>query len=262
MKKLLFTLFMLLSFIEIMAQQITHTIQRGETIESIAKKYNVSVDALKKANPNISELFFVGLKLNIPSTQPIAETFNGNNVEIPKAVESTQERNNDVQSQQLLDNSSFVSNNALPSLNQPQEGGMEWAYEAIENGWGIGMNWVVSYFTFGGDLLLGKRGDFLKTNDGYELYIGGNYRYHITDFLYLEGRIIAGYYHWKTEYKDKGYKELNNSADEAFFGISPRAGLKYKKVAISAGYRWDWIKMKFKKENCLDRFTIGLTFIF
>ena len=80
--------------------------------------------------------------------------------------------------------------------------------------------------------------------------------------MYLEGRIIAGYYHWKTEYKDKGYKELNNSADEAFFGISPRAGLKYKKVAISAGYRWDWIKMKFKKENCLDRFTIGLTFIF
>lgn len=261
MKKLLFTMFMLLSFTGMMAQQITHTIQRGETIESIAQKYNVSEDALKKANPDISEMFFVGLKLTIPNVQPMAETINHNNVESPKAVESTQERNNDVQSQQLVDNNP-VSNNVLPSLNQPQEGGVEFAYEAVENGWGLGMNWTISYFVFGYDFLEGKKGDSFSRNDGYEIFIGGNYRYHLADFFYIEGRIIAGYYHWKTEYKAKGYKDLNNSVDEAFFGISPRAGIKIKKVAISAGYRWDWIKMKFKKENCLDRFTIGLTFIF
>lgn len=262
MKKLLFTMFMLLSFTGMMAQQITHTIQRGETIESIARKYNVSVDALKKANPDISEMFFVGLKLNIPNDQPIAETINHNKTEITKAVESTQERNNDVQNQQPVDNSSSVSNNVLPSLNQPQEGGYEIAYEAVENGWGIGMNGTISYFVFGYDLLERKRGDYFSSNDGYEIYIGGNYRYHLADFFYIEGRIIAGYYHWKTEYKAKDYKEFNNSVDEAFFGISPRAGIKIKKVAISAGYRWDWIKMKFKKENCLDRFTIGLTLMF
>lgn len=262
MKKLLTIAVMLLSFTALMAQQITHTIQRGETIESIAQKYNVSVDALKKANPDISELFFVGLKLNIPNAQPMAETVNQNKTEITKAVESTQERNNDVQIQQPVDNSSSVSNNVLPSLNQPQEGGVEFAYEAVENGWGLGLNWTVSYFVFGYDFLEGKKGDSFSRNDGYEIFIGGNYRYHLADFFYIEGRIIAGYYHWKTEFKAKDYKDLNNSADEAFFGISPRAGLKYKKVAISAGYRWDWIKMKFKKENCLDRFTIGLTLIF
>ena len=262
MKKLLTIAVMLLSFTALMAQQITHIIKRGETLESIAQKYNVSVDALKKANPDISELFFVGLKLNIPNAQPMAETVNQNKTEITKAVESTQERNNDVQIQQPVDNSSPVSNNVLPSLNQPQEGGVEFAYEAVENGWGLGMNWTVSYFVFGYDFLEGKKGDSFSRNDGYEIFIGGNYRYHLADFFYIEGRIIAGYYHWKTEFKAKDYKDLNNSADEAFFGISPRAGLKYKKVAISAGYRWDWIKMKFKKENCLDRFTIGLTLIF
>ena len=261
MKKLITIVVMLLSFTELMAQQITHTIQRGETLESIAQKYNVSVDALKKANPDISEMFFVGLKLTIPNVQPMAETINHNNVESPKAVESTQERNNDVQSQQLVDNNP-VSNNVLPSLNQPQEGGVEFAYEAVENGWGLGMNWTISYFVLGYDFLEGKKGDSFSRNDGYEIFIGGNYRYHLADFFYIEGRIIAGYYHWKTEYKAKGYKDLNNSVDEAFFGISPRAGIKIKKVAISAGYRWDWIKMKFKKENCLDRFTIGLTLIF
>lgn len=66
MRKLLLTLISLFSFAIAIAQQVTHTIQRGETLESIAKKYNVSVNALKRANPDAEELTYVGMKLVIP----------------------------------------------------------------------------------------------------------------------------------------------------------------------------------------------------
>ena len=69
MKKLFICLFMLLSFMSIMAQQVSHTVQRGETLESIAKKYNVSVYALTQSNPDAKEMFYVGMKLVIPSAK-------------------------------------------------------------------------------------------------------------------------------------------------------------------------------------------------
>ena len=69
MKKILVCLFMLLPFMSIMAQQVAHTVQRGETLESIAKKYNVSVYALTQSNPDAKDLFYVGMKLVIPNSK-------------------------------------------------------------------------------------------------------------------------------------------------------------------------------------------------
>lgn len=66
MKKLLIGILMLMSALVTQAQQVSHTIQRGETLESIAQKYQVSVDALKQANPDAIDVFYVGMKLNIP----------------------------------------------------------------------------------------------------------------------------------------------------------------------------------------------------
>ena len=144
---------------------------------------------------------------------------------------------------------------------QKQEGAFDVQYHAIDNGWGIGVSGGGSYFLFGYDYYFGKESEGMSSNMGMEIYAGGNYRYHITEYIYLEGRIFAGYYQWDTKFnKVKGYSIDDIKVREAFLGISPRAGLRYKKVAISAGYRWDWVKFKFKKENCLDRFNIGLTF--
>lgn len=69
MKKVLVCMFMLLPFMSIMAQQVSHTVQRGETLESIAKKYNVSVYALTQSNPDAKDLFYVGMKLVIPNSK-------------------------------------------------------------------------------------------------------------------------------------------------------------------------------------------------
>jgi LysM repeat protein len=44
----------------------THTVAAGETLYSIATRYGVSVDALKKANPGLSNSISVGQALNLP----------------------------------------------------------------------------------------------------------------------------------------------------------------------------------------------------
>lgn len=255
MKKILVCLFMLLPFTAIMGQQVSHTVQRGETLESIARKYNVSVYALKQANPDAKDLIYTGMKLQIPNEkstkkeqQDVQQTFsNENNNSQP--VSSIASYSN---SREISDYKDDSSNN------DGKAGGVDIQYHAIENGWGIGLNWVTSYFVFGYDYHFGKTGGGVSTNMGMEIYLGGNYRYFITDNFYVEGRIIGGYYEWDIKF-DKKVGLKDNSVKEAFIGLTPRAGLKFGKVAISAGYRWDWIKMEFKKENCLDRFTVGLT---
>ena len=57
------------------SQTVTHIVQRGETIESIADYYKVSVADINKTNPNADGIIYVGMKLNIPaSTSPKNET--------------------------------------------------------------------------------------------------------------------------------------------------------------------------------------------
>lgn len=68
MKKLLLTFVALLSFSFAMGQQQYHTIQSGETLESIAKKYKVSVDDLVQANPEALSKLYEGMQLTIPQS--------------------------------------------------------------------------------------------------------------------------------------------------------------------------------------------------
>lgn len=51
------------------AQTVTHVVERGETIETIAAKYGITTEALLKANPEAADFFFVGMKLQIPASE-------------------------------------------------------------------------------------------------------------------------------------------------------------------------------------------------
>lgn len=67
MKNFVLATLLFFTTLYVQAQSITtHTVQRGETIESVAQKYGVSVADLTQANPDLSEYFFVGMKLTIP----------------------------------------------------------------------------------------------------------------------------------------------------------------------------------------------------
>lgn len=57
---------------------VEHTIERGETIESIAKLYGVTPDDIIKANPNAKDMFYAGMVLKIVTTSPSSVTNNYN----------------------------------------------------------------------------------------------------------------------------------------------------------------------------------------
>lgn len=158
-------------------------------------------------------------------------------------------------------NSSFQSQN-FTSDEDIQEQGSDVAvsYHAIEDGWGLSLDMVMGYFVLGYGMYFGDKGDSYTTNDAYEIYLGGNYRYHLTKNFYFDARVLGGYYSSTVKAKGKGAEE--NKTREGFVGLSPLIGLQFGSVSIFAGYRWDWVKFKFKKENCVDRFTAGISYTF
>ncbi|MDE7437989.1 MAG: LysM peptidoglycan-binding domain-containing protein [Muribaculaceae bacterium] len=66
MKKFITLIALLFWSVSVFAQ--THTVARGESLQSIAAKYNITEAQLLAANPGADKLFYVGLKLNIPES--------------------------------------------------------------------------------------------------------------------------------------------------------------------------------------------------
>lgn len=58
----------------------THIVQKGESVESISKQYNISKNDLISANPGIETLFYVGLKLNIPDVKTLSKISTNENI--------------------------------------------------------------------------------------------------------------------------------------------------------------------------------------
>lgn len=72
-KKFLVCLGLLFGVLTVMAQEAVHVVKRGETLTMIATQYDVSVDALKAANPLVGKTLFVGMKLQIPEKESVSE---------------------------------------------------------------------------------------------------------------------------------------------------------------------------------------------
>ena len=89
----------------VLAQQREHTVERGETLASIAEKYGLSEAQLKAANPNMT-MCFAGVKLVIPDPNAPAaasdETTSGNSSK--KKAKSTEKNDTTSQKSGLLKN--------------------------------------------------------------------------------------------------------------------------------------------------------------
>ena len=70
-KKIFLTVFLctVCMFTMAQSQTVTHIVKRGETIESIAEFYKVSVEDINKTNPNADGIVYVGMKLVIPTNR-------------------------------------------------------------------------------------------------------------------------------------------------------------------------------------------------
>lgn len=71
----------------------THTLMRGETLASVAKKYGITLEELKKANPAAEKVHYVGMSLIIPqrNSADISNLSSPNTEEVEGGVTTTKE---------------------------------------------------------------------------------------------------------------------------------------------------------------------------
>lgn len=80
MRRLLSIFYLLSSAVLMFAQNpLEHTIASGETLQSIAKHYGITVEELKHANPGLDEYLFTGMVLKLP-TSVTASTLSSENI--------------------------------------------------------------------------------------------------------------------------------------------------------------------------------------
>lgn len=68
MKRLLIFLMTWAISVSLLADTKEHIVERGETIESIAKLYNITTEELITANPSAKDMFYAGMILTIPES--------------------------------------------------------------------------------------------------------------------------------------------------------------------------------------------------
>ena len=148
MKQLILSFLAAITISTAMAQQVTHTIQRAETLESIAQKYNVTVEALKQANPDVQEYVYIGMKLVIPAQAVKTET-NEERTESPALVP-------------IVPQEIEPSENAIENRN-------EMVSSQFKPSWG-------GSFEFGWNLVKPEGADITFKNMSFDVSMGPKYR--------------------------------------------------------------------------------------
>lgn len=194
MKKFFILIALLLWGVTILAQ--THTVARGESLQSIAAKYNVTEAQLIAANPGVDKLFYIGLKLNIPeSAGQLSTSTTTSTVSqyLPKANNAPNAPKND------------TSNSDAQKLDDKP---------------GFSFLTMLEYG------FLPKAEGAKSTNYTYSFTVGGNYYFmHRLSGLFVGARIGYNSANYYTSVKiDRGY--YYSSTSEAHFITIP----------ISAGY--------------------------
>lgn len=159
-----------------MAQEvISHVVERGETLESIAQKYGITTSQLREANPDINDFFYVGMKLSIPQlTKTELQKKSQNN--ISDSEESVLEERIPIQ----VDSQNNIGNTFQQSV-----------LDSKANSWHF-------FFRLGPSIFRTEKSGSLSRNDsksystsvGFEITLGVHY--YFTDQFYLSGGL--GYY--------------------------------------------------------------------
>ena len=248
--------------------QAKHEVQRGETLASIAKQYGVTEQMIKDANPQTGNLFYVGLKLNIPKS---VET--NNNIKNKEIVKESKVTNNEDANEQPQ-NSVVQTNKGSYSTQYKRAAGIVhetknvnlvefatmgigyWSYDGFEN-WGIQIS-SLQYNGYASEINI--RANFKKYGNFNCDFAFLGYSFGLTEFdngvLYLA--LVAGpslrmqtVYDWKKD-KDKEKMFID------FYGAASLNIQLGDKFLIKAGYNLWSGQFKFKKEYNADGVYVSL----
>lgn len=248
---------------------VTHEIKRGETIESIAKAYGTTAEAIRQANPNAGDYFFVGMKIQVPVGEAA-----GRPAETAPAAQSGVKA-----AAQPAKQSVAVADNTESTANEPQRSGrvenvgagyplraymslhyMQGFEEGAKGSYGLGgtlMNFSGSYF--GLSFLLNMNLGIVDTNSSTVNFgIGPNFNYILSERwsvlvpLYValvwqnvpvvEIRESDGYF--MGEYVGTSTWENDTSKTEFNWGftLTPSVAFYYKNMTVGLGFVLSWAK--------------------
>ena len=203
------------------SQTVTHVVQRGETIESIAQYYNVSVEDINKANPNADGVVYVGMKLNIPTSSDFSRT---TPKEAPKSMAPIQK--------QVTENhtENYVKHNDTQN-NDEKVGKFEFAGE-------LGFGFIKGADNFMYEATVGA-----NYRLPYNIYVGARIGYNSANYIGLtkyEGRSIEveQKYHFLEIPLELGYALKNTSETLGvipFVGFNTNIGLSGKNKLRTLG---------------------------
>lgn len=203
------------------SQTVTHVVQRGETIESIAQYYNVSVEDINKANPNADGVVYVGMKLNIPTSSDFSKT---TPKEAPKNMAPIQK--------QVTENhtENYVKHNDTQN-NDEKVGKFEFAGE-------LGFGFIKGADNFMYEATVGA-----NYRLPYNIYVGARIGYNSANYIGLtkyEGRSIEveQKYHFLEIPLELGYSLKNTSETLGvipFVGFNTNIGLSGKNKLRTLG---------------------------
>ena len=203
------------------SQTVTHVVQRGETIESIAQYYNVSVEDINKANPNADGVVYVGMILNIPTSSDFSKT---TPKEAPKNMAPIQK--------QVTENhtENYVKHNDTQN-NDEKVGKFEFAGE-------LGFGFIKGADNFMYEATVGA-----NYRLPYNIYVGARIGYNSANYIGLtkyEGRSIEveQKYHFLEIPLELGYALKNTSETLGvipFVGFNTNIGLSGKNKLRTLG---------------------------
>lgn len=235
------------------SQTVTHVVQRGETIESIAQYYNVSVEDINKANPNADGIVYVGMKLNVPmsnkGTNDVQDSQSAPKAPTTKSPSAYSTKNSETS--KVQNNYSTETQN-----DDAKQGDVEASIQFVPR---LGS-------------LNGDNAEHLKNTFGLSVALGA--KYFVADKVFVEG--LVGYRFLVASYK-KEYAEAIHGAEGATGSLETHsiyvplyAGAKLNNFMIKAGPYFDYIvsgaakteKGKDKRKDKLtkDRLSVGLNF--
>lgn len=157
-------------------------------------------------------------------------------------------------------------------------------YQGYDGGWGRELNFRYKYVLVDFDNLSGETNSTITENSGWNIIAGGNYRQWFGKWFYVEGSAGLDYFHRTIETRvaysttrappnnfgasGSATKYTYQKDKNGEFGlfVNPRVGVKlfnFKSggsMGLTASYRRDFLKFKFKKANTTDYFTVGIAF--
>lgn len=235
MKRILMVVMVALNCVVYAQTTIQHIVQRGETLESIANKFGVSVDALKQMNKEVTSYLYAGMTLVIPQQTNVTT-----NAESAKGIYRPQNFNE-------LD-----VNDTRPVLQHYVEAGYDRVhFSATKGGFSRDFNFLnLGYHMIAGifpkipEMKIETGLNFLYGTSNNEQYNVMKQLYHVDyTYSYIELPILVN------------YQLLNYEAIQ----LSPKLGV-YGKYNISATiedysnnkdveYGFDYFGMQFKKHD-------------